>query len=112
MSDEEKKTEWSNIKSLHADRFIETKKPTFDLKTMQPEAQKRLHMLGFLTTNADGEQQEASNDEINAILRKSMQNEDPNVLADKYMMKHNLYETFKVKYPRFHNDRNDRLKYF
>ena len=97
MSDEEKKTaEWSNIKSLHADRFVETQKPMFDLKTMHPEAQKRLNMLGFLTTNADGEQQQASNDEIDAILHKSIQNEDPNILADKYMMQHNLYELFKV----------------
>lgn len=105
MSDEEKKTEWSDMKELYPDRFLESKPTetttTFDLKNMHPEGQKRLHMLGFLTTNADGEQQEASDDEINAILQKPMQKEDPNVLADKYMMKHNLYELFKVTFPQW-----------
>ena len=101
MSDEEKKTEWSDIKTLHPERFLETEPTTtFDLKNMHPEGQKRLHMLGFLTKNANGEQQEASDVEINTILRKTTQNEDPNILADKYMMRHNLYELFKVDFPR------------
>ena len=57
MSDENK-TEWSNVKSLHNDRFIETKKPNFDMENLHPEAQKRLQMLGLITIKPDGEQQE------------------------------------------------------
>lgn len=90
MSDEPK-PDWININSL-----VEEKKSNFDLNNLHPEAQKRLQMLGLVTINADGEQQEATDDEIDNILRKTMQNEDPNILADKYMMKHGLYELFKV----------------
>ncbi len=97
MSDEQK-TEWSNVKALHDDRFIELKKPNFDIDNLHPEAQKRLHMLGLISTNTNNEQQEATEDEINAILRKTMQNEDPDIVADKYMMKHGLYELFKVDF--------------
>jgi hypothetical protein len=97
MSDENK-TEWSNVKSLHNDRFVAPKTPIFDLNNLHPEAKNRLQMLGFITTNANGEQQEATDEEIDAILRKTMQNEDPNILADKYMMKHGLYELFKVDF--------------
>ena len=97
MSDENK-TEWTNVKSLHSDRFVEAEKPTFDLKNLHPEAQKRLEMLGLVSTNDDGELKEASSEEIDTILRKTTQNEDPNILADKYMMKHGLYESFKVNF--------------
>jgi hypothetical protein len=100
MSDE-KKTEWSSVQSLHNDRFIEPKKSNFDLKNLHPEAQKRLQMLGLITVNSDGEQEEATNEEIDAILRKTMQNEDPSILADKYMMQHGLYELFKVDFDDF-----------
>jgi hypothetical protein len=55
-------------------------------------------MLGLISTNTNNEQQEATEDEINAILRKTMQNEDPDIVADKYMMKHGLYELFKVDF--------------
>jgi hypothetical protein len=97
MSDEQK-TEWSNVKSLHNDRFIESKKPTFDLNNLHPEAQRRLQMLGLTTIDTNGEQQEAADEVVDAILRNTMQNEDPNILADKYMMQHGLYELFKVKF--------------
>ena len=96
MSDEQK-TDWSNVKSLNNDRFIEMKRDKLDIDNLHPEAQKRYKMLGLITTNADGEQQEASDEQIDDILRKTMQNEDPNILADKYMMQHGLYEIFKVK---------------
>ena len=95
MSDEEK-TEWSNVKTLHNDRFIELKKPAIDMNKLHPEERKRLQMLGLITINTNGEQQEATDKEIDAILRKTMQNEAPDTLADKYMMQHGLYELFKV----------------
>ena len=98
MSDENK-TDWSNVKSLHGDRFVAPKKPIFDLNNLHPEAKNRLEMLGLITTNADGVQQDATDEQIDTILRKTMQNEDPNILADKYMMKHGLYELFKVDFP-------------
>jgi hypothetical protein len=97
MSDENK-TEWSNVKSLHKDRFVHAKKTIFNLNNLHPEAQKRLQMLGFVTKNKDGKQQEATDEEIDEIMRKTIQNEDPNNLADKYMMKHGLYELFKVDF--------------
>ncbi|CAF4348189.1 unnamed protein product, partial [Rotaria magnacalcarata] len=34
--------------------------------------------------------------QLDAILQKTIQNEDPNVLADKYMMKHGLYDSLKA----------------
>lgn len=92
----ESSADWSNIKSLHSEHFIETKKPNFDLNNLHPEAQKRLQMLGFIKTTDDGQQEEATDDEIDQILRKTVRNEDPNVLADKYMMQHGLYELFKT----------------
>ena len=88
--------EWSNVKSLHNERFVELKKPTIDIDNLHPEEKKRLQMLGLLTVNTNGEQQETADEEIDVILRKTMQNEDPDILADKYMMKHGLYELFKV----------------
>lgn len=95
MSDEQK-TDWFNVQSLHTDRFIETKNANFDLDNLHPEAQKRLQMLGLVTIDKTGEPQEATDEVIDNILRKTMQNEDPNILADKYMMQHGLYELFKV----------------
>jgi hypothetical protein len=97
MSDEQK-TEWSNVKSLNNDRFIDLNKAKIDINNLHPEAQKRYQMLGLITTDTDGEQQEATNEQIDDILRKTMQNEDPNILADKYMMQHGLYELFKVNF--------------
>ncbi|CAF5036205.1 unnamed protein product, partial [Rotaria sp. Silwood1] len=85
MSDEQK-TEWSNVKSLHNDRFIESKKEKTDINNLHSEQRKRLQMLGLITLNANGEQQEATDEEIDTILQKTIQNEDPNILADKYMM--------------------------
>ena len=95
MSDEEP-TEWSNMKSLHKEQFVESKKPTFDLHTLHPEARRRLQMLGFVTTDANGEPKAALDEEVNAIMLRTIHNEDPNVVADKYMMKHGVYELFKV----------------
>jgi hypothetical protein len=97
MSDEQK-TEWLNVKSLHNDRFIQPKKANFDMNNLHPEAQKRLRMLGLITINQNGEQQEATDEEIDTILRKTIRNEDPDILADKYMMQHGLYELFKVDF--------------
>jgi hypothetical protein len=87
MSDEQK------TELLH-----ESKRTIFDMNNLHPEIQNRLRMLGFITIDTNGEQQEATNDKIDAILRKTMQSEDPNILADKYMMKHSLYELFKVDF--------------
>jgi len=87
MSDEQK------TELLH-----ESKRTIFDMNNLHPEVQNRLRMLGFITIDTNGEQQEATNDKIDAILRKTMQSEDPNILADKYMMKHSLYELFKVDF--------------
>ncbi|CAF2484868.1 unnamed protein product [Rotaria sp. Silwood2] len=95
MSDEQK-TEWSNVKSLHNDRFIESKKEKMDINSLHPEQCKRLQMLGLITLNTNGEQQEATDEEIDAILQKTIQNEDPNILADKYMMRHGLYDLLKA----------------
>lgn len=95
MSDESS-TEWSNIKTLNNEHFIENPKANFDLKNLHPEAQKRLEMLNLIKTTENGEKEEATTEEIDQILRKNVQNEDPNVLADKYMMQHGLYELFKV----------------
>ncbi|CAF1087565.1 unnamed protein product [Rotaria sp. Silwood1] len=95
MSDEQK-TEWSNVKSLHNDRFIESKKEKTDINNLHPEQRKRLQMLGLITLNANGEQQEATDEEIDTILQKTIQNEDPNILADKYMMQHGLYDLLKA----------------
>ena len=74
----------------------ETKKTNFDLNNMHSEAQNRLQMLGLIKVNEDGEKKEATDEEIDAILRKTTKHEDPDSLADKYMMKHGLYESFKV----------------
>ncbi|CAF0772122.1 unnamed protein product [Rotaria sp. Silwood1] len=95
MSDEQK-TEWSNVKSLHNDRFIESKKEKTDINNLHSEQRKRLQMLGLITLNANGEQQEATDEEIDTILQKTIQNEDPNILADKYMMQHGLYDLLKA----------------
>lgn len=95
MSDEQK-TEWSNVKLLHSDHFIETKKEKVDINNLHPEERRRLQMLGLITANENGEQQEATDEQIDAILQKTIQNEDPNILADKYMMKHGLYDLLKV----------------
>lgn len=95
MSDEEK-TEWSNVKSLHKDRFLDSKQTTFDLDKLHPEARRRLQMLGFLTINDKGEQQELTGEEIDAILMKRRRTEEPDIIADKYMMRHGLYDLFKV----------------
>ena len=97
MSDE-KKAEWSSVKSLDDDRFIESKKGKMDINDLHPEERKRLRMLGLITTNPDGEEQEATDAQLDAILQKTIQNEDPNVLADKYMMKHGLYDSLKVAF--------------
>ena len=96
MSDHEESLEWSNLKSVHADQFAETKKTIFDLDNLHPEARRRLQMLGFLTINDKGEQEEKSEEEIDAILLKRRSMEEPDLLADRYMMKHGLYELFKV----------------
>ena len=95
MSDEEK-TEWSNVKSLHKDRFLDSKQTTFDLDKLHPEARRRLQMLGFLTIDDNGEQQELTGEEIDAILMKRRRPEEPDIIADKYMMRHGLYDLFKV----------------
>lgn len=97
MSDESS-ADWSNIKSQHQELFVENKKRNFDLNALHPEAQKRLQMLGLLKASDNGQQEEATDEEIDRILRKTEQNEDPNTLADKYMMKHGLYELFKVDF--------------
>ena len=93
MSDEQK-VEWSNVKSLHNDLFIETKRQKIDANNLHPEQQKRLQMLGLIAVNGNGEQQEAT--EIDTILYRSIPKEDPNILADKYMMQHGLYDLLKV----------------
>ena len=95
MSDEEK-IEWSNVKSLHKDRFLDSKQTTFDIDHLHPEARRRLQMLGFLTINDRGEQQEVTGEEVDAILLKRRRTEEPDIIADKYMMHHGLYELFKV----------------
>ena len=95
MSDESS-ADWSNIKSVHGEHFLDTKKSKFDLNNLHPEAQKRLQMLGFIKTTDNGQHEEATDEEIDKILRKTVQKQDPNVLADEYMMKHGLYELFKV----------------
>ncbi|CAF3254433.1 unnamed protein product [Rotaria socialis] len=95
MSDE-KKAERSSTKSLDDDHFIESKKEKMNINDLHPEERKRLRMLGLITTNADGEEQEATDAQLDAILQKTIQNEDPNVLADKYMMKHGLYDSLKA----------------
>ena len=66
------------------------------MNNLHPEAQKRLQMLGFIKTTDNGQHEEATDEEIDKILRKTVQKQDPNVLADEYMMKHGLYELFKV----------------
>ena len=53
-------------------------------------------MLGFVTTGANGEPKATIDEDVNAIKLRTIHNEDPNVVADKYMMKHGVYELFKV----------------
>jgi hypothetical protein len=95
MSDEHK-TEELNLKSLQNDSSTELKPPKLDIDNLHPEAQRRLEMLDLITINANGEKQGATDEEVNIILNKQIQNEDPNILADKYMMQHGIYELFKV----------------
>jgi hypothetical protein len=97
MSDENK-TECANGESLLNDGAVEPKKQILDLNNLHPEAQKRLEMLDLVTIDANGEPQVAPDEVLDSILRKPIHNEDPNSLADKYMMKHGLYESFKVDF--------------
>lgn len=55
MSDEQK-TEWSNVKSIHKDHFIELKHGKIDINDLHPEERKCLRMLGLITTNSNGEE--------------------------------------------------------
>ena len=96
MSDNEESLDWSNIKTVHADHFLDTKKTTFDLDNLHPESRRRLQMLGFLTINDKGEQEEVPEEKINEIMLKTRQMEAPDIIADRYMMRHGLYELFKV----------------
>jgi hypothetical protein len=95
MSDEDK-LNWSNVKSLHDERFVELKKSNFDVDNLHPEARRRLQMLGFLTVDVKGDYQELNDDDIDSLLLKIRHHENPDILADKYMMHHGLYDLFKV----------------
>ncbi|UJR37124.1 hypothetical protein I4U23_029828 [Adineta vaga] len=92
----EQQSEWFNLQSLDMDSFVVTKKSKFDLENAHSEAQRRLQMLGLITINVDGEKQEATDEEIDNMLHKNYQNQNPDVLADKYMMQHGMYELFKT----------------
>lgn len=95
--DEEENIDWSNIKSFQPDQIEEKPKTVFDLDKLHTEARARLEMLGFLKINDEGIQQEVSEQEIDDILLKKRRLEDPDRLADRYMMQHGLYDIFRVK---------------
>ncbi|CAF1199931.1 unnamed protein product [Adineta steineri] len=91
----EEQSEVLNFQSMDNESFIVPKKPRFNLENLHPEAQRRLEMLGLITTNENGEKQDATDEEIDAVLHKTVPNENPDILADKYMMQHGIYQLFK-----------------
>ncbi|CAF1088738.1 unnamed protein product [Adineta ricciae] len=92
----EQPAEWPTLQSLDVDSFVVATKSKFELERIHPEAQRRLQMLGLVKINDNGEQQEATDEEIDVMLHKTYQNENPDVLADKYMMRHEMYEYLKT----------------
>ena len=96
MAHEEESIDWSNIKTVHEEQIEEKPRTNFDLENLHPEARHRLQMLGFVKLDENGIQQEVSDEEIDTILLKRRHLEDPDLLADRYMMKHGVYEIFKV----------------
>ncbi|CAF1330412.1 unnamed protein product [Adineta steineri] len=91
----EEQSEVLNFQSMDNESFIVPKIPRFNLENLHPEAQRRLEMLGLITTNENGEKQDATDEEIDAVLHKTVPNENPDILADKYMMQHGIYQLFK-----------------
>jgi len=98
MNTERDQLQWSNVKSLHSDRFIESNirlnENNYD--DLHPEARRRMQMLGLLPSNTNDEHKQETNHDVDLIRPETIDNEDPAILADKYMMKHELYELFKT----------------